>query len=188
MYVSWLAGPLLQIALLTFMIRRKLHGAFPRFFSYIAFQIVKSGILFVIFRYSPDNYFDAYWAGNALSVLLTVTVMDEILHHLLKQYGGIQRLAFVIFRWACGLLLLLSIVNAFLTQQAGADKVVSAVLSFDRSVRLMQCGLCFLLLVLSRFLKNCRHLRQHRTGAGQRGDVCRRRQGCDRQLDQERSL
>ena len=30
MYVSWLVGPALQITLLTFMIQRKLHLAFPR--------------------------------------------------------------------------------------------------------------------------------------------------------------
>jgi hypothetical protein len=159
MYVSWLVGPVLQITLLVFMIQRKLHAVFPRFFSYIVFQIVKSGILFVIYRYDEGNYFDAYWTGNAISVLLAVTVMDEILHHLLEQYGGIQSLASLVFRWACGLLLLLSIVNAFSSQQASADRVVSAVLAFDRSVRVMQCGLCFLLLLLCRSLRNC--WRQH---------------------------
>jgi len=155
MYVSWLLGPVLQITLLIFMMRRKLQAAFPRFFSYIVFQVVKSGILFLIYRYARENYFDAYWVGNAISVLLAVTVMDEVLQNLLKQYGGIQSLTSIIFRWACGLLILLSIVNAFTTQQTSADRVVSAVLAFDRSVRVMQCGLFFLLMVLSRILKNC---------------------------------
>lgn len=159
MYASWLAGPVLQITLLIFMIRRKLQIVFPRFFSYVVLQTVKSGILFLIYRYDHENYFDAYWSGNAISVLLAVTVMDEILHNLLKQYGGIQSLASVIFRWACGLLLLLSIVNAFSNQQTSADRVVSAVLAFDRSVRVMQCGLFFLLIILCRFLRDC--WRQH---------------------------
>jgi len=159
MNASWLAGPVLQVTLLVVMIHRKLHGEFPRFFSYIIYQIVKSAILFLVYRYSGDNYFDAYWAGNAISVLLGVAVMDEILQHLLKQYGGIQKLASVIFRWACGLLVVLSVVNAFSTQQTGADRVVSSVLAFDRSERFMQCGLCILLLVLCRFLRNC--WRQH---------------------------
>ena len=44
MYASWVTGPVLQITLLLFMFRRKWHGVFPRFFSYIIFQIVKSGI------------------------------------------------------------------------------------------------------------------------------------------------
>lgn len=159
MYVSWLVGPALQITLLRFMIQRKLHVVFPRFFSYILFQIVKSGFLFVIYRYYDGSYFDAYWTGNAISVLLTVTVMDEILHNLFQQYGGIQNLGSIIFRWSCGLLLLLSIVNAFSSQQASADRVVSAVLAFDRSVRVVQCGLFLLLMVLGRFIRNC--WRQH---------------------------
>ena len=152
MYVSWLVGPALQITLLSFMVRRKLHVVFPRFFTYILFQIVKSGFLFVIYRYYEGSYFDVYWTGNAISVMLAATVMDEILHHLFQQYGGIQNLGSIIFRWACGLLLLLSIVNAFSSQQASADRVVSAVLAFDRSVRVMQCGLFLLLMVLCRFL------------------------------------
>ena len=155
MYANWAAGPVLQITLLLFMFQRKRHRVFPRFFSYIIFQIAKSGILFFVYRYSPENYFDAYWAGNAISVLFGVAVMDEILQHLLKKYGGIQKLATVIFRWACGLLILLSIVNAFSTQQASADRVVSAVLAFDRSERIMQCGLCILLMILCRFLTHC---------------------------------
>jgi len=159
MYVSWLVGPVLQLTLLIFMVRRKLHAVFPRFFSYIVFQMLKSGVLFGIYRHYPENYFDAYWTGNAISVLLSVTVMDEILHHLLKHYGGIQRLTALIFRWACVLLLLLSIVAAFSSQQTGSDRVISVVLAFDRSVRFMQCGLFFLLLILCRLLKDC--WRQH---------------------------
>src|SRR5947209_8505208 len=107
MYGSWLVGPALEITLLIFMVQRKLQTVFPRFFSYILFQIVKSGFLFVIFRYYDRSYFDAYWTGNAISVFLAVAVMDEILHNLFKEYGGIQNLGSVIFRWACGLLLVL---------------------------------------------------------------------------------
>jgi len=50
-------------------------------------------------------------------------------------------------------------VNAFSSQQTSADRVVSAVLAFDRSVRVMQCGLFFLMMILCRFLRNC--WRQH---------------------------
>jgi hypothetical protein len=159
MYVSWLVGPALQITLLVFMMRRGLRIMFPRFFSYVLFQVVKSGILFVVYRYYDTSYFDAYWTGNAISVLLGATVMDEILQHLFQQYGGIQNLGSLIFRWACGLLILLSIVNALSTQQGTSERIVSAVLSFDRSVRVMQCGLFLLLMLLCRYLRNC--WRQH---------------------------
>src|ERR1700739_2021647 len=106
-YVNWLAGPILQITLLIFMVLRKAHGQFPRFFFYILFPTLQSACLFFAYRYFPDNYFDAYWTGNAVSVIFTVAVMDEILHSLFKEYGGIQILGTTILRWSWGLLVLL---------------------------------------------------------------------------------
>lgn len=155
MDVSWLGGPALQITLLAFMVHRKLHGVFPRFFSYIVFQILKTAVLFLTYRYYEGAYFDAYWTGNAISVVLAVTVMDEILHSLFKEYGGAQNLGAIIFRWASGLLLLLAIVNALTSHEGSADRVVAAVLTFDRSVRVMQCGLFCLLMILCRYLRHC---------------------------------
>src|SRR5271169_6528452 len=154
MYVNWLAGPLLQITLLIFMVRRESQKVFPRFFSYILFQTLKSACLFVVYSYFPDNYFDAYWTGNAISMIFTVVVMDEILRSLFKEYGGIQLLGTTIFRWSCGLLLLLAIIGALSSSETGGDRVVAVVLSFDRSVRLMQVGLFLVLMLLCRFLKN----------------------------------
>jgi hypothetical protein len=153
-YVNWLAGPLLQITLLIFMVRYKSHKVFPRFFSYILFQTLKSACLFVVYRYFPESYFEAYWTGNAVSVIFTVAVMDEILRSLFKEYGGIQILGTTIFRWSCGLLLLLAILGALSSSEVGGDRVVAAVFSFDRSVRLMQVGLFLVLMLLCRFLRN----------------------------------
>jgi hypothetical protein len=155
MYVSWLAGPLLQIILLTYMVGHKLHRVLPRFFSYILFQTLKSACLFITYRYFSESYFDVYWAGNAVSVLLAVAVMDEILQSLLREYKSTQTFGTTIFRWSCGLLLLLAIIGAWSSSETGADGVVAAVFAFDRSVRLMQCGLFLLLMLLGRFLRNC---------------------------------
>jgi len=155
MYLSWFGGPALQVMLLACMVHRKQHTVFPRFFSYIVVQILKSAILFVTFRYYDSVYFEAYWTGNAISVILSVTVMDEILHNLFKEYGGAQSLGSIIFRWTAGLLFLLAIVNALTSHEGNADRVVTAVLTFDRSVRVMQCGLVCLLMILCRYLRHC---------------------------------
>ncbi len=154
MYGSWVAGPLLQITLLIYMVRQKYHTSYPRFFSYILFQTIKSGLLFVAFRYFNDNYFEAYWTGNAVSVIFAVVVMDEILRSFFKEYGGIQTLGATIFRWSCGLLLLVAVIGALSSGEGDGDRVVAAVFSFDRSVRLMQVGLFLLLMLLCRLLKN----------------------------------
>ena len=155
MYGSWLVGPLLQIFLLVFMVRHKFHEAFPRFFSYILFQTLKSACLFVLYRYFAQSYFEAYWTGNAVSVIFAVVVMDEILRSLFQEYGGIQSLGTTIFRWSCGLLLLLAILGALSSGETGGDRLVAAVFAFDRSMRLMQVGLFLLLMLLCRLLKNC---------------------------------
>jgi hypothetical protein len=154
-YANWLAGPVLQITLLVFMVRRKHHAEFPLFFSYILFQTLKSACLFVAYRYFPDNYFEAYWTGNTVSVIFAVAVMDEILRGLFTEFGGIQSLGTTIFRWSCGLLLLVAIFGAFSSGEIGGDRVAAAVFAFDRSVRLMQVGIFLLLLLLCRLLKNC---------------------------------
>src|SRR5437763_14442781 len=83
MYVIWLVGPVLQIILLIFMIQRRLHVVFPRFFSYIVFQVVISGVLFGIYRFYHQNNFDAYCTSNSINVLLSDTENDETLHHLI---------------------------------------------------------------------------------------------------------
>jgi hypothetical protein len=156
MYVSWFAGPLLQVFLLTCMARRGWHRIFPRFFSYILFQSLKSAGLFITYRYFPQqNYFDAYWAGNAVSVFLAVVVMDEILASLLREYGGNPTFGVTIFRWSCGLLLLLAIISGWTSGEVSPGGVLEAVLAFDRSVRLMQCGLFLLLMLLCRYLRDC---------------------------------
>jgi len=158
-YACWILGPILQLTLLAFLWTRKLQPVFPRFFAYIAFQVLKSVVLFFVYRYSPDNYFYAYWAGNALSVLIAVTVMDEVWRNLFRPYEGLQKLGSLIFRWACAVLLAVAISSAIASQGTATDRVQDTILNFDRSMRLVQCGLFFLLILLSRLLKH--FWRQH---------------------------
>jgi hypothetical protein len=157
--VFWIAGPLLQLTLLTFLWKRKLRAIFPRFFAYIAFQVVKAAVLFAVYHYAPESYYYAYWTGNLLSVLLAVTVMDEVWRNLFRPYAGLQMLGSVIFRWACAVMLLIAVSSAVSGAATTSDRVQDTILNFDRSMRLMQCGLFLLLVLLSRLLKH--FWRQH---------------------------
>lgn len=154
MYVTWLLGPLLEASLLLVMVRRGVRTRFPRFFTYILFQVLKSIVLFIVYHLYPDNYFYAYWTGNALSVLLSITVLDEIWRSLFCGYDGIQSLGSILFRWACAVMILIAIVGAATFQQTGADRVVTAVLALDRNMRQMQCGVFLLVLLLCRSFKS----------------------------------
>jgi hypothetical protein len=156
-YIIWVLGPLLETALLLVMVRRGARSRFPRFFAYVLFQVLKSAILFLVYHfysYDSDNYFYAYWTGNALSVLLSMSVLDEIWRSLFRGYEGIQSLGSTLFRWACAVMILIAIVGAATFQQSSADRVLTAVLALDRNMRQMQCGVFLLVLLLCRFFKN----------------------------------
>jgi hypothetical protein len=160
MYISWILGPVLQVTLLAFLWSRKLQPIFPRFFTYIAFQVMKAVVLFIVYHYySADNYFYAYWTGNTLSILLAVAVMDEVWRNLFRPYEGLQKLGSLIFRWASAVLLVIAISSAISGEGTAASRVKDTILNFDRSMRLMQCGLFLLLVLLSRLLKH--FWRQH---------------------------
>jgi len=152
--VSWACGPILQIALLTFMVRRRLSGTFPRFFTYVLFQPLKAAVLFLIYRYAHSEYFDAYWAGNAISAFLGVLVMDEIWRHLFAPFRAIQNVGTIIFRWACVVLFVTAVLMAISSEASSADRIVAAVFNFDRTIRFMQLGLAVLLVFFFRLLKS----------------------------------
>lgn len=154
MYITWLLGPVLETTLLVVMVRCGVRSRFPRFFAYILFQVLKSVALFIVYRYYPDSYFYAYWTGNAVSVLLSVIVLDEIWRSLFRGYEGIQSLGSLLFRWACAVMILIAIVGVVTFQQSSADRVVTAVLALDRNMRQMQCGVFLLVLLLCRSFKN----------------------------------
>jgi hypothetical protein len=155
--VSWACGPLLQVTLLVLMLQRGLRKSFPRFFAYIVFQLGKGAVLFLVYRYVRSEYFDAYWAGNAISVFLGVLVIDEIWRNLFAPFRAIQSLGTVVFRWACVVLLVTAVLMAISSAATNADRVVAAVFTFDRTMRLMQLGLAVLLVFFVRLLKSfCR--------------------------------
>jgi hypothetical protein len=153
-YASWALGPMLEVTLLVLIFRNKFHRPFPRFTSYILFQVVKSAILALVYHYLPAEYFDAYWTGNAISVFLAVLVMDEIWRHLFAPFRAIQQVGTAIFRWACVVLFVIAAVMAISNEASSADRVIAAVFNFDRTMRLMQFGLAVLLVFFSRVLKS----------------------------------
>jgi hypothetical protein len=159
----WCAQPLLQSAVALVLWRRKLRKKFPVFFTYLLAQIAIFAIIFPL--RGPDNYewfFYAYWAGAALSALLSFKVIHEIFLDVFRSHSTLEDLGTMLFTWAGVVMLLVSVVVAFSNSAkgdpgaAGADvwgvAITMAVTSLQRSVRLVQCGLILFLLLFSRFL------------------------------------
>ena len=150
----WLAHPLLQGTLVAIMLWRKLYRTFPFFFAYIAFQIVSFAVTFPL---REDRFyrlfFDFYWLTTAVSVVLGFFVIREIFLDVFRPYHTLRDLGSVLFKWAGLVMLMVAGVVAASTRGASADDLlVNAILTSQRSVRVVQCGLVLFLLVFARYL------------------------------------
>ena len=152
-YVLWFAGPLMQLGVLVAMYRRGLHRDYPYFFNYTLLQVVSEPILFVIQRHSYALYYWGYWVSIALSALISFAVLQEIFHEAFRPYEALRDLSVILFRWSALLVLLVGVMWAITAAQSSqVDTITNGILLVQRSVRLMQCGLVFFLLLFSEYL------------------------------------
>src|SRR5437868_4902662 len=152
-YVLWLAHPTLQVAVAGVMLWRKLHRKFPVFFSYIISQIVIFCVVFPVYRLGNYTwFFYVYWIGTAVGVVLGFKVIHEIFLDVFRPYHTLKDLVTVLFRWAGLVMLLVAIVVALSHPASPQAPLVQAILTSQRCVRVIQCGLVLFLLVFSKYL------------------------------------
>jgi|SRR5579871_133045 hypothetical protein len=157
-YALWFAHPALQLVVLGLMLWRKQYRAFPVFFSYIAFQIVAFAVTFPLLTRGQSAYtayvayFYAYWAITAISVFIGFGVIHEVFQDVFRPYHTLRDLGSVLFKWAGLVMLMVALVVAASTNSATEDPLVAGIVTLQRSVRVVQCGLVLFLLVFSRYL------------------------------------
>lgn len=148
-YVLWIGGWSLVLAVVVTMVRRKLRQEFPFFFAYAAFQVVSVPVHFALYQWgSYADYFYGYWTTSALGIGLGLAVLFEIFQHAFRPYAALRGLGSMLFRWAALVLLLVAVITA-LTAPSGQNPIITAVLSLERSIRMMQIGLLVLMLFFS---------------------------------------
>jgi len=152
-YVLWCLGTLLQVGVLTAMYWRGLHREYPYFFNYTVLQVINEPVLFIIQRHSYPMYYWSFYVSVALSALISFAVLQEIFHHAFRPYEALRDLGVILFRWSALLVLLIGVIMAITaTQSNSVDKLTSTIFQVQRSIRLMQCGLVFFLVLFSEYL------------------------------------
>jgi hypothetical protein len=152
-YVLWCAGPVLQFGVLVAMYRRGLHREYPYFFNYTVLQVLGEPILFLLERHSYTMYYWGYYVSIALSALISFAVLQEIFRDAFRPYEALRDLGVILFRWSALLVLLVGVIVAITAAQSNrVDAVTGAIFQVQRSVRMMQCGLVFFLLLFSEYL------------------------------------
>jgi hypothetical protein len=149
----WFAHPALQASLVGIMLWRKLHRTFPVFFGYIAFQISVFAVTFPLhgIRFYTA-FFYVYWATTAISVILGFRVIHEVFLDVFRPYHALRDLGSVLFKWAGLVMLMVAAVVAASTASGNGNPLEVGIMTLERSVRVIQCGLVLFLLVFSRYL------------------------------------
>jgi len=151
--VLWSAHPVLQLSVGALMFKRKLHRKFPIFFAYIVSQVLIFSVLFPIYKWGNyPEYFYTYWITSGVSLVLGFMIIHEIFLDVFHPYHTLKDLGSVLFRWAALVMLLVAGVVAASSPIGAQGPLVEAVVTVQRCVRVIQCGLILFLLVFSRYL------------------------------------
>ncbi len=91
--IIWIAGLLLEVAILTQSVRSGLFKRFPIFYVYLFVVFASQGWLWYAHKHTALTYFWVFWATQTLTIFLGYGVVLEIMHHALIHYPGAERLA-----------------------------------------------------------------------------------------------
>ena len=149
----WIAHPLLQLSVAGVMFYRKLHKVFPVFFAYIVSQILIFAVQFPMFQLGYEHYYvPTYWTCAAISLAVGFKVIHEIFLDIFRPYHTLKDLGSVLFKWAALVMLLVAGVVAAASPAAEQGSVILALVTVQRCLRVIQCGLILFLLVFSNYL------------------------------------
>src|SRR5579863_434696 len=152
-YVLEFIAPTLQLGVLIAMCRRGLHRDYPFFFNYTILQIVSVPVLAAIRLFSYTAYYYGYYVVLGLSILISYAVFCLKKKNAFRPYEALRDLSVILFLWSALVVFLVGVMWAINTAQAAnKDVMMDVILLADRSLRLMQCGLVFFLLLFSEYL------------------------------------
>jgi len=153
-YALWFSTPILLGGVLAVMWRRGFNRDYPYFFNYIVLQALSDPVRALISsRCSYTAYYYAYYVHLGLSFLISFAVLQEIFKDAFRPYEALRDLSVILFRWSALVILLVGVMWAInATQKSETGWVMGMILLADRSLRMMQCGLVFFLLLFSTYL------------------------------------
>ena len=150
-YILWLAAPFLQAGVLVMLLRRGLCKKYPYFSAYIVLQIVGFGLL-LIAQHSSATYAYGYWALNGLSIFISLAIFWEIFRDVFRPYEALGNFSTLLFGWFASMFVLLGCMWALTSTPTESSSANIFGELANRSIRLMQCGLGFFVLLVGKYL------------------------------------
>jgi len=162
-YALWIAHPILQMGIATFMLKRGLHRKFKFFFAYVLTQVVTFAVMFAAYSWhSYSALFYIGWACDALSVTFGFAVIHEVFVDVFRFFHTLRDLGTVLFKWAGLVMLLVAGVVSVSTNSSAIAPWMQAIVTSQRCVRIIQIGMVLFLLFFAHYVGVSR--RQHSFG------------------------
>ena len=137
-----------QLAVLVWLVRRKLIRSFPFFSAYLLAEALYA-IAYIIIHQMGDAYypvyFRLYWASFALGVLLRIAVIREVLRGVFARHEGIRDAGVILFRWGTVGIFLLAIAFVAIFRGSESSPLISGLFVLARTVNAVQLGLMLVL-------------------------------------------
>lgn len=146
-YILWVVPILLQGAIVFGMVRRKLVKSFPVFFTYTLWVLFSTtGLLF--FRPYGSLFHRLHWCEEAVSVVLGLAVIFEILRHILPPYTSPRFVTSLV--WISTGLFAVAALLMFVSAKPlrGNYAVYEIIMLAERSVRFLQASLLIVVIAL----------------------------------------
>ncbi len=157
-YGLWALAVILQLAASVYMFKERLYKAFPVFFCYTVFQVLRSATLFVILQLLAHRhasyalYFKFYWITDAVSLGLCLFLVFEICRNFLRDYQLARQIVSACLVIGAIGLLVCDILLVRAVPGNEKHQLISMILLLDRSVAFIQAGLVFILFLSAKFL------------------------------------
>lgn len=130
---------LLMLATVLLLWLRRLHRKLPIFFAFLSYESLWAILLLLLT--GRHSYARVYWSGDALAMVLGFAVIYELFANALKDYEGVRDLGLMLYKWAAVGLMLLAVISCATASGGEGPSFIIALLTLERGVGIVQCGL-----------------------------------------------
>jgi hypothetical protein len=147
-YIPWIGSTLAECLIVGIMLRRNLVRRFPIFFSSVVFDLLREMALPAVAHYSSFAYEYCYWISIPIEYVISFGVMWEAFRYSLGADPKLSPGALRLFLLSTTVLMGLAAILV-LYPDIPTSNVNGLVLTLDRSIDLLRCGMLLFLWIFA---------------------------------------
>lgn len=156
-YYLWIMPHVLQVFILFFFVKRKLHKQLPLFCVFTVFEILRCVLLFTVSRLVTDSSVYVYvWVltcTEPIDAALQLAVVYELTENLIFSRTSLGGMLRRVFMWTVAGLVLIAAATSGSLHNISREKIANIFETLDFSFGLIQVGILVALFLFSRALR-----------------------------------